>query len=169
MGRVVNATPQPLCPREWDPVPIVKEARWVPGPLWEGTENSAPPEFDPQTFQPVASRHTDCTIPVLKSYYLESIMQREYCNASKTNARIGRGSSDNQTAKGILSLLPTIHYGVHQTPIRILIKISCTATFSQPLLACCMLDPQLILVWYSVNTTDYVFFFCFLFLDRAFS
>jgi hypothetical protein len=119
---------------------------WVPGPLWESAENTGPPEFDPPTFQPVASRHTDCTIPPPKSYYLKSIMHREYCNDSKANARIGRGSSDNQTAKGILSLFLTIHYSVHQTRIRILIKTSYTATFSQPLLWCCVLDPHVFLI-----------------------
>ena len=42
MGWVVNATPQPLYPRERDPVPIVQEAGWVPGPVWTGMENLAP-------------------------------------------------------------------------------------------------------------------------------
>jgi hypothetical protein len=34
----VNATPQPLYPRERDPVPIVQEAGWAPGPVWTGAE-----------------------------------------------------------------------------------------------------------------------------------
>ena len=42
-----------------DPVPIVQEAGWSPGPVWTDTENRAPTEFDPRTVQPVASRHTD--------------------------------------------------------------------------------------------------------------
>ena len=43
-----------------DPVPIVQEAGWAPGPVWTGAENLAPsPEFDPRTVQPVASRYTD--------------------------------------------------------------------------------------------------------------
>jgi hypothetical protein len=46
-----------------DPVPIVQEAGWAPKPVWIGAENLAPPGFDPRTFQPVASRYTDCTIP----------------------------------------------------------------------------------------------------------
>jgi len=41
MGWVVNATPQPLCPREREPVTIVQEARWAPGPVWTGIENLA--------------------------------------------------------------------------------------------------------------------------------
>ena len=32
MGWVVNTTPRPLYQRERDPVPIVQEAGWAPGP-----------------------------------------------------------------------------------------------------------------------------------------
>jgi hypothetical protein len=39
---MVNVTPQPLYPRERDPVPIVQEAGWAPGPVWTGAENFAP-------------------------------------------------------------------------------------------------------------------------------
>ena len=47
-----------------DPVPIVQEAGWSPGPVWTGAENLAPPPgFDPRTVQPVASRYTDWAIP----------------------------------------------------------------------------------------------------------
>ena len=42
-----------------DPVPIVWEAGWAPGPAWTGAENLAPPGFDPWTVQPVGSRYTD--------------------------------------------------------------------------------------------------------------
>ena len=42
-----------------DPVPIVQEAGWAPGPVWTGGENFAPPGFDPRTVQPVGSRYTD--------------------------------------------------------------------------------------------------------------
>jgi hypothetical protein len=44
-----------------DPVPIVQEAGWIPGPVWTSAENLAPPGFDPRTVQPVASRYTDWT------------------------------------------------------------------------------------------------------------
>jgi hypothetical protein len=40
-----------------DPIPIVQEAGWAPEPVWIGAENLAPPGFDSQTFQPVASRY----------------------------------------------------------------------------------------------------------------
>jgi hypothetical protein len=38
---------------------ILQEAGWAPGPVWTGTENVAPPGFDPRTVQPVAIRYTD--------------------------------------------------------------------------------------------------------------
>jgi hypothetical protein len=41
MGWVVNATYRPLYPRK-DPVPIVQEAGWAPGPFWTGAENLGP-------------------------------------------------------------------------------------------------------------------------------
>jgi hypothetical protein len=40
MGWMVNATPRPLYPRQ-DPVTIVQEVEWTPGPLWTGEENLA--------------------------------------------------------------------------------------------------------------------------------
>ena len=41
-GWVVNATPRPLYPHERDPVPIVQDGGWAPGPVWTGAENLAP-------------------------------------------------------------------------------------------------------------------------------
>ena len=45
-----------------DPVPIIQEAEWAPGPVWTNAENFAPPGFDPRTPHPVASRYTDYAI-----------------------------------------------------------------------------------------------------------
>ena len=39
---VANVTPRPLYPWEMDPVPIVWEAKWAPGPVWTDAENLAP-------------------------------------------------------------------------------------------------------------------------------
>jgi len=41
MGWVVNATPGPFYPRK-DPVPIVQEAGWAPGPVWTSAGNLTP-------------------------------------------------------------------------------------------------------------------------------
>jgi len=38
----VSVTPRPLFTSRKDPVPIVKEAAWAPGPVWTGAENLAP-------------------------------------------------------------------------------------------------------------------------------
>jgi hypothetical protein len=42
-----------------DPVSIVQEGGWAPGPVWTGAENLPPQGFDPRTIHPVASRYTD--------------------------------------------------------------------------------------------------------------
>jgi hypothetical protein len=43
-----------------EPVPIVQEVGWAPGPVCKGAEKSCPPpEFDPRTFQAVASSYID--------------------------------------------------------------------------------------------------------------
>jgi hypothetical protein len=42
-----------------DPVPILQEAGWAPGPVWIGAENLAPLGFDTRTVQLVGSRYTD--------------------------------------------------------------------------------------------------------------
>jgi hypothetical protein len=39
---VVSVTPRPLSTPGKDPVPIVQEAGWAPGPVWTGAENLAP-------------------------------------------------------------------------------------------------------------------------------
>jgi hypothetical protein len=64
-GEGSSSPPRPLFTPGKDPVSILQEAGWSPGPVWTGAENLAPPGFDPRTFQPVASRYTDwATRPV---------------------------------------------------------------------------------------------------------
>ena len=41
-GWGVSVTPRPLFTSGKDPVPIVQEAGWAPGPVWTGAENLAP-------------------------------------------------------------------------------------------------------------------------------
>ena len=63
--------PQPLFIPGKDPVPIVQEAGWAPGPVWTGAENLAPTGFNPRTVQPVASRYTNwATPPTIEMYYV---------------------------------------------------------------------------------------------------
>ena len=58
-GWVVSSTPRPHFTHWKDPVPILQEAEWAPGPVWRGAENLSPPAFDPRTVQHVVSRYTD--------------------------------------------------------------------------------------------------------------
>ena len=44
-GWVVNATPQSLYPHKRDPVRIVQEAEWAPGPVQTGMANIAPTDI----------------------------------------------------------------------------------------------------------------------------
>ena len=41
-GWGVSVTPRPLFTPGKDPVPIVQDAGWAPGPVWTGAENLAP-------------------------------------------------------------------------------------------------------------------------------
>jgi len=41
-----------------DPVPIVQEVGWAPGPAWAGAENIVPTGIRSQTVHPVVSRYT---------------------------------------------------------------------------------------------------------------
>ena len=51
-GWVVSTTPRPIYPQERDPVTIVQEDGWTPGPVWTGAENLVPQRgFDPRTVQ----------------------------------------------------------------------------------------------------------------------
>ena len=64
-GCVANATHRPFYPQERDPVPILQEAGWAPGPVWTAAENLAPTGIQSmETVQPVASRYTDRAAPV---------------------------------------------------------------------------------------------------------
>jgi len=52
--------------RERNPVPIVQETGWDPGPVWTGAENLAPlVEFEPRTVQPAYA------IPVAHSTHMQ--------------------------------------------------------------------------------------------------
>jgi hypothetical protein len=48
---------------EKEPVPIVEEVRWAPGPVWRGAENLASSGIGSPDVQSVASRYADYAIP----------------------------------------------------------------------------------------------------------
>jgi hypothetical protein len=75
--------PRPLSTPGKDPVPIVQEAGWAPGP-GTGAENLAPPGFYPRTVEPVSSRYTDlATRPARQTFSLRNlVISRKYLNDS---------------------------------------------------------------------------------------
>ena len=56
-GWVVSSTPRPHSTSRKDPVPILQEAGWTPGPVWTGGKSR--PHQESRTVQPVVSRYTD--------------------------------------------------------------------------------------------------------------
>ena len=57
-GWGVSVTPRPLFIPGKDPVPIVQEAGWAPGPVWTGAKNLAPTEIRPPD-RPARSQSLD--------------------------------------------------------------------------------------------------------------
>jgi hypothetical protein len=78
MGWVVNATPLPLYPLEKHGTYCI--GGWVgPKAGLDGCRKISPPlGFNSRTFQPVASRYTDCDIPAQGD-----IMYRLLCKSNK--------------------------------------------------------------------------------------
>jgi len=60
---VVSSTPRPHFTPGKDPVPIVQEAGWVPGPGWTGVEKLVPTGIRSPHRPAVRSRCTDWAIP----------------------------------------------------------------------------------------------------------
>ena len=58
-GEWSAARPGPHFTLGKDPVPIVQEAGWAPGPVWTGAKNLVPTGIRSRTVQPVVSRYTD--------------------------------------------------------------------------------------------------------------
>jgi hypothetical protein len=59
MECVINARFGPFYLREREPVPIVVEAGWAPGPVWTRARSLAALVLDSRIVQPVASRYPD--------------------------------------------------------------------------------------------------------------
>jgi hypothetical protein len=58
-GEESSSRPGRSLPPGKDPVPIVQQAGWAPGPVWTGEENLVTTEIRSRTVQPVASHYTD--------------------------------------------------------------------------------------------------------------
>jgi len=72
-GWVVSSTPRPHVTPGKEPVSILQEAKWAPGPVWTGGK-SVPTGIRSLTFHPIVSRYTDwATQPTQSiSIYLNS-------------------------------------------------------------------------------------------------
>jgi len=58
-GWVVSSMPRPHFTPGKDPVPIVQEAGWVPGPVWTGGKTFVPTGIRSRTVHPLVGRYTD--------------------------------------------------------------------------------------------------------------
>jgi len=67
-GWVVSSTPRPHFTPGKDPVPILQEAGWAPGPVWTGRK-SRPTGIRSRTVQPVIGRYTDWATRPTCTYY----------------------------------------------------------------------------------------------------
>jgi hypothetical protein len=90
-GWEVSVTTRPLFTPRKDPVTIVQETGWAPGPVWTGAENLAPPPgFDSRTVQPAAIRYTDYAIrPSKRLRLLEFLDSRHMWVARLSALRTG--------------------------------------------------------------------------------
>jgi len=99
---VINATPLPFTtppPRDRDPVPIVQEAGWAPGPVWTRVENLAPLSgFDPRAFQ---RRCTDWAIPT----HVLSTLEKSSQEAVQTGGRTYLSASSSTSSSYSWSLM----------------------------------------------------------------
>ena len=64
------------------PVPIVKEAGWIPEMFWTVRKMSPPPEgFDLRIVHPAASRYTDCACGKVVTHVVN--LDAEVCKFSR--------------------------------------------------------------------------------------
>jgi hypothetical protein len=124
-GWVVNATPRPLYPREPSGTHCI--GGWVgPRAGQDGCRKSRPPpEFDPRTVQPVASRYTDWVIPARRigsfvkfcafMTYIWKICVKNYTGVNFLNAQQHRRvyKLDEQFYNNIETRLPCTEYTLH--------------------------------------------------------
>ena len=93
-GWAVSSTPRPNFTFGKDPVSIVQEAGWAPGPVWKGAENLVPIGIRSRAVQLVVSRYTDwATWPFfpmiysLRKFLGDGIKKRsvliQYCSGDK--------------------------------------------------------------------------------------
>ena len=97
-----------------DPVPIVQEAGWAPGPSGRVWKISPPQQFDSRTVQPVASRYTDCAIVYGNIYIYIYIVQCRWYNDLATGLAV-RVSNPKSSKKFYSSPKRLYWLRIHQT------------------------------------------------------
>jgi len=86
---VVSSTPRPHFTPGKDPVPILQETGWAPGPVWTGGK-SRPTGIRPRTVQPVAQSLYRLSYPAHGSYYIHTYLKICY-SAKQAGPRISKG------------------------------------------------------------------------------
>jgi hypothetical protein len=105
-GWVVSITPRPHFTPGKDPVPILQEAGWTPGPFWRA-ENLVPTGIRSRTVQPVVGRYTDLvTRPIILT-----------CIRKEIKVKTTGSQNDHNTIARGASLFHTANHGKH-TPVR---------------------------------------------------
>jgi hypothetical protein len=108
---VVNVTSRQLYPRERDPVSILEEAGWAPGPVWTVRKSSLPPGFDDRIAQAVASPYTDRATSAQRHVYVRttnrvspSALCQQLCPSGP------RGAADR--TKKSFAVVSCLHYSM---------------------------------------------------------
>jgi len=73
---VVSSTPRPHFTPGKDPVPILQEAGWAPGPVWTGAENLVPTGIRSLTVQPGSSVVIPTELPGPQSLVLNQAKKK---------------------------------------------------------------------------------------------
>jgi len=105
-----------------DPVPILQEAEWAPGPVWTGGKSRPHRDFFPD--RPARSRYTDwVTRPTnkqLSDINIKSMYYKKFSNSeasahnASTGTLIGRGWKENPHSNGVRVLFSDFGIGLHQ-------------------------------------------------------
>ena len=94
--------PRPLIISGKDPVPIVQEAGWAPGPVWIGAENLAPTRIR-------SLDHPARSQSLYRLSYLTHIMIHRNYKLSTNTIKVSRRVVPPVSLKSIAQSQPTVH------------------------------------------------------------
>jgi len=127
-GWVVSSTPRPYFTPEKDPVPIVQEAGWAPGPVWRGGKSR--PRRDSIPDRPAHSQSL-CRLSYPAHLYIYIKVKWSGCRPGVAQ-RVGRGIAllfrDRGTRRGwVVSSTPRPHFTPGKDPVPILQEGGCAS------------------------------------------